>query len=147
MFRSLIGGSGKSGISKPATASFHQNDFLPVFQDFGFFFAGFLVSTAAFAHAHLQQQTPAADSTVAASPESLTLSFSEGIETAFSAVTLTGPQQKAVATGKLTRSDSNKAQLIVPLTQPLAAGEYTVDWHVVSVDGHKTKGQYHFTVK
>ncbi|MGX2009457.1 hypothetical protein ACWIVX_06300, partial [Enterobacter asburiae] len=27
------------------------------------FFAGFLVSTAAFAHAHLQQQTPAADST------------------------------------------------------------------------------------
>lgn len=103
--------------------------------------------TAAFAHAHLQQQTPAADSTVAASPESLTLSFSEGIETAFSAVTLTGPQQKAVATGKLTRSDSNKAQLIVPLTQPLAAGEYTVDWHVVSVDGHKTKGQYHFTVK
>ena len=111
------------------------------------FFAGFLVSTAAFAHAHLQQQTPAADSTVAASPESLTLSFSEGIETAFSAVTLTGPQQKAVATGKLTRSDSNKAQLIVPLTQPLAAGEYTVDWHVVSVDGHKTKGQYHFTVK
>ncbi|WPO26840.1 CopC domain-containing protein YobA [Raoultella ornithinolytica] len=111
------------------------------------FFAGFLVSTAAFAHAHVQQQTPAADSTVAASPESLTLSFSEGIETAFSAVTLTGPQQKAVATGKLTRSDSNKAQLIVPLTQPLAAGEYTVDWHVVSVDGHKTKGQYHFTVK
>ncbi|HHT0302083.1 TPA: CopC domain-containing protein YobA [Raoultella planticola] len=111
------------------------------------FFAGFLVSTAALAHAHLQQQTPAADSTVTGSPESLTLSFSEGIETAFSAVTLTGPQQKAVATGKLARSDSNKAQLIVPLTQPLSAGEYTVDWHVVSVDGHKTKGQYHFSVK
>ncbi|HHT0494899.1 TPA: CopC domain-containing protein YobA [Raoultella planticola] len=111
------------------------------------FFAGFLVSTAALAHAHLQQQTPAADSTVTASPESLTLSFSEGIETAFSAVTLTGPQQKAVATGKLAHSDSNKAQLIVPLTQPLSAGEYTVDWHVVSVDGHKTKGQYHFSVK
>ncbi|HHT0123910.1 CopC domain-containing protein YobA [Raoultella planticola] len=111
------------------------------------FFAGFLVSTAALAHAHLQQQTPAADSTVTASPESLTLSFSEGIETAFSAVTLTGPQQKAVVTGKLARSDSNKAQLIVPLTQPLSAGEYTVDWHVVSVDGHKTKGQYHFSVK
>lgn len=111
------------------------------------FVAGFLVSAAAFAHAHLQQQTPAADSTVAASPASLTLSFSEGIETAFSAVTLTGPQQNAIATGKLARSDSNKAQLIVPLTQSLSAGEYTVDWHVVSVDGHKTKGQYHFTVK
>ena len=27
------------------------------------------------------------------------------------------------------------------------AGKYTVDWHVVSVDGHKTKGQYTFSVK
>ncbi|MDT1822847.1 hypothetical protein FPK54_23435, partial [Acinetobacter baumannii] len=25
--------------------------------------------------------------------------------------------------------------------------EYTVAWHVVSVDGHKTKGQYTFSVK
>ncbi len=57
-------------------------------------------------------------------PESLTLSFSEGIETAFSAVTLTGPQQKAVATGKLARSDSNKAQLIVPLTRRCLRGVY-----------------------
>ncbi|WP_288770824.1 copper resistance protein CopC, partial [uncultured Escherichia sp.] len=24
---------------------------------------------------------------------------------------------------------------------------YTVDWHVVSVDGHKTKGHYTFSVK
>ncbi|XXD09148.1 CopC domain-containing protein YobA [Klebsiella sp. R445] len=109
--------------------------------------AGFFVSAAAFAHAHLQQQTPAADSTVAASPETLTLNFSEGIETSFSGVTLTGPQQQSVATGKLARSDSNPTQLIVPLTQPLTPGTYTVDWHVVSVDGHKTKGQYHFTVK
>lgn len=109
--------------------------------------AGFLASAAAFAHAHLQQQTPAADSTVAASPETLTLNFSEGIETSFSGVTLTGPQQQSVATGKLARSDSSPTQLIVPLTQPLTPGTYTVDWHVVSVDGHKTKGQYHFTVK
>ena len=25
--------------------------------------------------------------------------------------------------------------------------QYTVAWHVVSVDGHKTKGQYTFSVK
>ena len=110
------------------------------------FFAGFLVSTAAFAHAHLQQQTPAADSTVAASPESLTLSFSEGIETAFSAVTDRPRSRKPLRPVSRTRSDSNKAQLIVPLTQPLAAGGIPLTG-VVSVDGHKTKGQYHFTVK
>lgn len=75
------------------------------------------------------------------------LTFSEGVELSFSGVTLTGPQNKPVATGKLARSDGNKAQLTLPMTEPLAAGEYTVEWHVVSVDGHKTKGQYHFSVK
>lgn len=109
--------------------------------------AAALTTTSTFAHAHLQQQTPAADSTVSVSPQALTLTFSEGVETAFSGVTLSGPQQAAIATGKLARSDDNKAQLTLPLTQPLAAGDYTVDWHVVSVDGHKTKGQYHFSVK
>ncbi|HDS7771630.1 TPA: CopC domain-containing protein YobA [Klebsiella aerogenes] len=106
-----------------------------------------LTTASAFAHAHLQQQIPAADSTVSVSPQALTLTFSEGVELSFSGVTLNGPQNKPVATGKLARSDGNKAQLTLPLNEPLAAGEYTVEWHVVSVDGHKTKGQYHFSVK
>ena len=48
---------------------------------------------------------------------------------------------------KASRSEQDKTQLIVPLDQTLEAGKYTVDWHVVSVDGHKTKGQYTFSVK
>ncbi|CAM3583378.1 CopC domain-containing protein YobA [Klebsiella grimontii] len=111
------------------------------------FLAGCLTSAGAFAHAHLQQPLPAAGSEVDASLPALTLSFSEGIETQFSGVTLTGPQQKAIPLGKPVRSDNNKAQLTVPVEQALTPGAYTVDWHVVSVDGHKTKGQYTFTVK
>lgn len=111
------------------------------------FLSAMLTTASAFAHAHLQQQIPAADSTVSVSPQALTLTFSEGVELSFSGVTLNGPQNKHVATGKLARSDGNKAQLTLPLNEPLAAGEYTVEWHVVSVDGHKTKGQYHFSVK
>ena len=111
------------------------------------FLSAMLTTASAFAHAHLQQQIPAADSTVSVSPPALRLPFSEGVELSFSGVTLSGPQNKPVATGKLARSDGNKAQLTLPLNEPLAAGEYTVEWHVVSVDGHKTKGQYHFSVK
>ncbi|EKZ6353098.1 CopC domain-containing protein YobA [Klebsiella aerogenes] len=111
------------------------------------FLSAMLTTASAFAHAHLQQQIPAADSTVSVSPQALTLTFSEGVELSFCGVTLSGPQNKPVATGKLARSDGNKAQLTLPLNEPLAAGEYTVEWHVVSVDGHKTKGQYHFSVK
>ncbi len=73
-------------------------------------FAGLLTAAGALAHAHLQQQIPAAGAQLAASPQTLTLSFSEGIEPAFSGVSVTGPQQHAVATGKLTRSADNPTQ-------------------------------------
>ncbi|WP_029591852.1 CopC domain-containing protein YobA [Franconibacter pulveris] len=102
---------------------------------------------AAFAHAHLKAQTPAADSTVERAPQSLSLRFSEGIEPAFSGVKITGPEGKAVSTGKVARDANDERLLVVPLTQTLAPGDYQVEWHVVSVDSHKTKGQYRFTVK
>lgn len=98
------------------------------------------------AHAHLKQQSPAADTQVAA-PQVLTLNFSEGIEPGFSGVVVTDAQQQAIKTGAVKRNEKDKAQLIVPLEQTLSAGTYQVDWHVVSVDGHKTKGSYHFSVK
>lgn len=102
---------------------------------------------AVFAHAHLQSQAPAANAVVEQAPASLTLQFSEGIEPAFSGVTVTGPDGKAVKTGTVTRDANNDKLLTVPLEQALNAGEYQVQWHVVSVDSHKTKGQYRFTVK
>ncbi|HFT0376806.1 TPA: CopC domain-containing protein YobA [Enterobacter mori] len=104
------------------------------------------VTPAVLAHAHLKQQSPAANAQVAA-PQTLTLNFSEGIEPAFSGVVVTDAQQQVVKTGTVKRDEKDNAGLVVPLEQPLAAGTYQVDWHVVSVDGHKTKGSYHFSVK
>lgn len=109
--------------------------------------AGILATPAALAHAHLTQQSPAANAQVTASPQALTLNFSEGVESAFSGATLTGPQKEQIKTGKAKRNEQDKTQLIIPLVQSLETGKYTVDWHVVSVDGHKTKGQYSFSVK
>ncbi|AHG22152.1 hypothetical protein Z042_22880 [Chania multitudinisentens RB-25] len=101
----------------------------------------------ALAHAHLKLQTPAADSTISPAPNMLTLSFSEGIEPNFSGVKITGPDRAVVKTGKLSLAANNNKQINVPLEVELVAGKYNVSWHVVSVDGHKTKGQYSFTVK
>ena len=110
------------------------------------FLASVVISPTVLSHAHLKQQSPAADSVVSA-PQSLTLNFSEGIEPGFSGVVVTDAHKQVVKTGAVTRDEKNKAQLIVPLAQTLATGTYQVDWHVVSVDGHKTKGSYHFSVK
>lgn len=105
------------------------------------------LSPAAFAHAHLKNQSPAADSAVTAAPQALTLNFTEGIEPTFSGVTITGPQEAKVKTGEVKLNEKDNNQLIVPVEESLKPGEYSVDWHVVSVDGHKTKGNYHFSVK
>ncbi|PIJ51714.1 hypothetical protein BL250_04295 [Erwinia sp. OLTSP20] len=99
------------------------------------------------AHAHLKTSEPAAKEEVTASPKQLTLTFSEGLEPAFSEATLKDSQGALVPTGKSLVSKSNGKQLVVPLTAPLAAGAYQVNWHVLSTDGHKTKGEYSFTVK
>ncbi|WP_435926825.1 CopC domain-containing protein YobA [Dryocola sp. BD613] len=111
------------------------------------FFTAIYVSPTVFAHAHLKTQYPAADAAVTAAPQALTLDFSEGIEPSFSGVKITGPQEAAVKTGAVKRNEKNNKQLIVPIEESLKPGEYLVDWHVVSVDGHKTKGTYHFSVK
>ncbi|RPH22886.1 CopC domain-containing protein YobA [Buttiauxella warmboldiae] len=110
-------------------------------------FAAVTASGSAFAHAHLEHQYPAADAAVAAAPQAITLNFSEGVEANFSGLTLTGPQQIAVKTGPAKRNEKDEKQLIVPVEEALKPGDYQVDWHVVSVDGHKTKGKYRFSVK
>ncbi len=105
------------------------------------------ISQQASAHAHLKTETPAADSLLTVSPTELSLGFSEGIEPDFSKITLTDASQKTVKTGKMMLAANDNTQAVLPLTDALSAGKYIVSWNVVSVDGHKTHGQYSFTVK
>ena len=96
--------------------------------------ASLVAAPAVWAHAHLKHQYPAADAVMDAAPQALTLN-------------LTGPGEQKQTTAKAKLAPDDNKQLIVPLSAPLPAGQYQVDWHVVSVDGHKTKGSYHFSVK
>lgn len=116
-----------------------------LFSTFFVLFIG-LSSQQALAHAHLKVQTPAEDAIVSPAPKVLTLNFSEGIEPNFSGVKITGPNNVEVKTGKLQLDANNNTQINLPVESELVAGKYNVSWHVVSVDGHKTKGQYSFTV-
>jgi hypothetical protein len=110
--------------------------------------AALIAATAspAFAHAHLLRETPVANATAAA-PSALTLTFSERLEPKFSGVAVTGPDNKPVGVGTPSLGGSDGTILTVPLAGALAAGAYTVAWHALSTDGHKTAGTYQFTVK
>lgn len=104
-------------------------------------------SGQAFAHAHLKSAIPAVNGTATTSPAELDLTFSEGLNLKFTGVKLLGPDKKAVATGAAKLGAGGDTTLVVPVSAPLDAGAYSVDWHALSTDGHKTSGHYTFTVK
>lgn len=98
------------------------------------------------AHAELVKANPAPDSAGAA-PASLEISFSEPIEITFTQVAVKDAAGQPVATGLAVIDPGDNKTIHVPLSAAPAAGAVTVDWTVVSSDGHKTNGTYSFTVK
>ncbi len=106
--------------------------------------ASLLGASAVFAHAHLNSSTPAADSSVAA-PKDLRLTFSEGVEATFTKVSLSKDGSEIAIKG-LETPDADKKTLVVTPAVPLTAGNYKVVWHAVSVDTHKSNGEYSFKV-
>lgn len=101
----------------------------------------------AWAHAHLKQAAPADKAVVATAPASVTASFSEGLEPAFSSLTLLDAAGKPAATAKAAPAPGDDKTLVLPVPKDLPAGAYTVKWQALSKDGHKTDGAWTFTVK
>jgi methionine-rich copper-binding protein CopC len=98
------------------------------------------------AHAALSRAIPRVGSTVATSPTEVRMWFSQDLEPAFSGASLLGVSGKESAASKAIVDAADRRQLVIPLSRPLAAGRYQVKWGVVSVDGHRTEGDFRFTV-
>jgi methionine-rich copper-binding protein CopC len=103
-----------------------------------------LATPAAFAHTHPEMMMPAADATVSA-PASIMIHFSGALEPKFSSITVTDAtghvvNKEPAAVG----ADAKVMTLPLPALMP---GIYTVDWVGVSVDTHRSTGEYKFTVK
>lgn len=107
--------------------------------------AACLMPGMAFAHAFLDHASPAAGSQSAASPQSVDLSYSEPVEPAFSTVRVTDTDGATHEVGSPTVREGGR--LLSVALKPLPPGVYTVEWHVTSVDTHKTQGRFIFTVK
>ena len=107
--------------------------------------AACLIGQAAFAHAFLDRASPAVGSEVSGSPPALNLTYTEPVEPLFSTVHVTNAAGARVDEGKATPEDDGRV-LSVKL-KPLPPGVYAVEWHVTSVDTHKTEGHFTFTVK
>jgi methionine-rich copper-binding protein CopC len=94
------------------------------------------------AHALLDHADPRVGNTVASPPREVTLWFTQKLEPAFSGITVTNAAGQRVDSGK---ARVNGNQMSISL-RPGGSGTYHVNWHVLSVDAHKTDGNFTFQV-
>jgi methionine-rich copper-binding protein CopC len=104
------------------------------------------IQSSAWAHAFLDHADPKVGSTVTNSPTVIKIWFTQNLEPVFSSVEVRDAQGKQVDKRDMHLDDKDKSLMIVSMP-PLPDGTYTVAWHAVSVDTHRTQGHFQFTVK
>jgi hypothetical protein len=71
--------------------------------------------------------------------------FTENLEPAFSQIEVRSESGTVVSSGKARVDAANRNELRVAL-KPIGPGTYKVSWHVLSVDTHRTQGDFSFHV-
>lgn len=104
-----------------------------------------LPGAPALAHAMLDHANPRVGSSVAAAPREVVLWFTQDLEPAFSQIEVRNASSAVVSSGKARVDRADRTQLQIAL-KPLPPGTYTVIWRVLSVDTHRTQGDFSFRV-
>ena len=103
------------------------------------------LSPLASAHASLVASFPARDQTLAASPADIHLTFNEHVEARYCRIKLVSDAGKNFDADRPV-ADKAKANAIVAAIPVLKPGTYSARWTAVGGDGHKTHGDFSFTV-
>jgi copper resistance protein C len=108
--------------------------------------AGLAICAPAFAHAFLDHASPRVGSTVARSPERITVWLTEELEPAFSTLRVVDAQGKRVDRNdkRIDPADQTAMHVSVPDLPP---GTYRVIWRALSADSHVTEGDFTFEVR
>jgi methionine-rich copper-binding protein CopC len=94
------------------------------------------------AHAALVSSSPPDGAVVETLPDAVELTFSEAVATP-AYVVVTDPHGRTVSAGEAQVTDASVSQ---PTRQSDEQGEYSVDYRIVSADGHPVTGNLRFTV-
>jgi hypothetical protein len=95
------------------------------------------------AHAFLDHAEPRVGSKVSTSPTEMKIWFTQELEPAFSSIKVFDAGGNEVDKKDTHQDDKDKKLLMVSLSS-LPPGEYKVVWQVVSVDTHRTNGDFKF---
>jgi len=105
-----------------------------------------ILSTARMsAHAFLDHSDPPVGGKVHSAPAAVRIWFTEAIEPAFSSIQVFDATGKQVDKKDMHSDRSNRSVLQVSLPR-LGPGTYKVVWRLVSVDTHRTNGNFTFQI-
>ena len=97
-------------------------------------------------HAFPERAEPRVGAVVRTPPRQVQIWFDGDLEPAFSRVSVKDARGQQVD-AKDPQVDAQNRRLLRVSLPALAPGRYTVTWSVLSVDGHRTQGDYAFTLK
>ena len=105
-----------------------------------------LLSTAsAWGHAFPDHSEPRVGWTVPTPPAQIRIWFDGALEPVFSTIKVMNGDKQRVdkGDGRVNPSDNTILEVSLP---PLPPGKYQVFWNVVGRDGHRTEGDFPFTI-
>ena len=98
------------------------------------------------AHAFPERSDPRVGAVVRTAPTQVRIWFDGDLEPAFSTIKVTSQDGQSVDQGD-SHVDGQERRLLRVALKPLPPGVYKVMWSVLAVDGHRTDGDYTFTLK
>jgi methionine-rich copper-binding protein CopC len=106
-----------------------------------------LLASNAYAHPRVKSTVPAENETVANSPTTIQIEFTERPVAKFSGIELLNAHNEAIPLAPSEVLASNSKVLVAPIKSKLDPGDYTVVWHAVAADTHRVEGRYTFHIK
>jgi methionine-rich copper-binding protein CopC len=105
-----------------------------------------ILPRASFGHAFPDHAEPKVGSTVSVAPRNIRIWFDSDLEPVFSTIVVHDSNGGKVDSGD-GRVDPADPTLLEVSLLPLRPGTYRVLWNVAARDGHRTQGEFTFTVK
>lgn len=99
------------------------------------------------AHLSLRESAPKKDETVSASPETVTLWFTQAPQMAGTSVRLLPKGGEPLDFEPATAQEDDPSVVVLDVGETLADGDYEVMWRAMAQDGHTIRGDFGFTVQ
>jgi hypothetical protein len=106
-----------------------------------------MVPKDSFAHAYPDHADPKVGSTVSAAPSLVRIWFDSDLEPVFSMIMIHAAKDNTMVDKGDGRVDPSNPTLLEVSVPALPPGSYIVMWSVVARDGHRTSGNFTFTIK